>query len=214
MQFKDRIDAGKKLARLLGQFKNDSVVYALPRGGVVVAAQIARALGAHLDLVITRKIGHPYQNELAIAALTEDGHIIIDPYYKHLSKTDWFLQAVEEEEAEAKRRREKYLAGIKPIPCFGKTAILVDDGVATGLTLKSAIKQLKVSGKPKEIIAAIPVIPEEIARQLEKEEGVKIIALERTDQFLGSIGAYYRDFSQVPDEEVIDIMKKLRKRDL
>ena len=206
MQFIDRIDAGIKLARLLGQFKNNSVIYALPMGGVVVAAQIAKALNAPLDLVITRKIGHPYQSELAIAALTEDGHVIIDPSYKHLSKTDWFLQAVEEEEAEAKRRREIYFTGKKPISCHGnKIAILVDDGVATGLTLRSAIKQLKVSGQPKEIIAAIPVIPEEVARQLEKEEKVIIIALERTRQFLGSIGAYYRDFSQISDEEVIEL---------
>lgn len=215
MVFKSRREAGKKLVKLLGDYKNqNTVVYALPRGGVIVGAEIAKALDAPLDLIITRKIGHPNQPEMAIAAVSEDGYTIIDPSYKHLSGTGWFLESVKKEETEAKRRREKYLSGRKSISCNSKTAIIVDDGVATGLTLRSAVKQLKVSGSPKEIVAVIPVIPEEIARHFEKEAGIKIIALERTGQFLGSIGAYYQDFSQVPDEEVINIMKKLRKRDL
>lgn len=207
MQFKDRTDAGKGLAIRLHKFKNEEVVvYALPRGGVVVAAEIAKALGAPLDLIITRKIGHPYQNEMAIAAVSEDGHIVIDPAYKHLSKTSWFLEAVEKEEAEAKRRREIYLGGRKPIPCLGKIAILVDDGIATGLTLKAAVKELTLHFNPKKIITAVPVIPLEIDRELRADK-IEVVALEIPEVFLGAVGSYYQSFPAVSDEEVISLLK-------
>lgn len=207
MQFKDRTYAGKELAIRLHKFKGEeAVVYALPRGGVVVAAEIAKAIGAPLDLIITRKIGHPYQNEMAIAAVSEDGHIIIDPSYKHLSKTGWFLEAVEKEEAEAKRRRETYLKDKKPISCSGKIALLVDDGIATGLTIKAAVKELKLHYHPKKIIIAVPVVPSEIVRELEAD-GVEVIALKIPEDFLGAVGSYYQSFPAVSDEKVISLLK-------
>lgn len=201
MVFKSRSEAGKKLVKLLGDYKNqNTVVYALPRGGVVVGAEIAKALNAPLDLIITRKIGHPNQPELAIAATSENGILVIDPEYKQLTQTYWFTQALENEKSEAKRRREKYLKGKLPLLCDGKTAIIVDDGVATGLTLKAAIKEIR-KFNPKEIIIALPVIPDEVALEIEPEV-VRIVALERPVYFKGSVGAYFQDFSQVSDEEV------------
>lgn len=210
MVFKSRGEAGKKLVKLLGDYKNqNTVVYALPRGGVVIGAKIAKALGAPLDLIITRKIGHPNQPELAIAAVSENGNVVVNPEYKELTKTDWFLETEKSERAEAKRRREVYLKNRQPISCTAKTAIITDDGIATGLTLKSAIEQLKTYCQPKKIIIAVPVIPEDIARQFEKEKDISIISLERTGQFLGSVGAYYLDFSPVEDRDVMKIMREL-----
>ncbi|MBI2593955.1 phosphoribosyl transferase [Candidatus Daviesbacteria bacterium] len=207
MYFKDRVDAGKRLAGLLGQFKGKgSVIYALPRGGVVIGAEIAKALGAPLDLIITRKIGHPNQPELAIAALSEDGHLIIDPDFENLTHTSWFLEAVEKEKAEAKRRREVYLGGRKPISCLGKIAILVDDGIATGLTLKAAIQSLKYLYRPKKIVVAVPLAPLDIIRDLEKKEQVEVITVEVPKRPFGAIGMYYQNFSEVSDEEVVNLL--------
>lgn len=207
MYFKDRVDAGKRLAGLLGQFKGKgSVIYALPRGGVVIGAEIAKALGAPLDLIITRKIGHPNQPELAIAALSEDGHLIIDPDFENLTHTSWFLEAVEKEKAEAKRRREVYLGARKPISCLGKIAILVDDGIATGLTLKAAIQSLKYLYRPKKIVVAVPLAPLDIIRDLEKKEQVEVITVEVPKRPFGAIGMYYQNFSEVSDEEVVNLL--------
>lgn len=212
MYFKDRAYAGKKLARLLKRFESmDVVVYALPRGGVVVGAEIAKALHAPLDLIITRKIGHPNQSELAIAAVSENGQLVIDPQYQKLTRGSWFFKALEKEKAEAQRRREIYLKNKNPVSCKGKTAIIADDGIATGLTLRSAVKQLKSQYRPVSIIAAAPVIPEDIAQELEKE-GIVIAAVERTNRFRGSIGAYYKDFSQASDEEVIKLVSRSVKK--
>lgn len=209
MYFKDRIDAGKKLAGLLGQFKGkDAAVYALPRGGVVIGAEVARALGAPLDLIITRKIGHPNQPELAIAALSEDGHLIIDPDFENLTHTAWFIEAVEKEKAEAKRRREVYLGGRKPVSCLDKIAILVDDGIATGLTLKAAIQSLKYLFSPKKIIVAVPVAPLDIIREIEKTEQVDVVTIEVPEGPFHAIGLYYQNFSEVSDEEVVRLLSK------
>lgn len=206
MRFKNRSDAGKKLAKLLSKYlKMDCVVYALPRGGVITGAEVAKTLACPLDLVITRKIGHPNLPEYAIAAVSEKGELVINPNEVAQINPDWFESEVEKEILEAKRRREKYLQGKQSILTKDKVAILVDDGVATGLTLQAAIKEIK-KRDPKQIILAVPVIPMETAEQLQKEVD-KLIALEITDHFLGSIGAYYDDFTQVTDEEVIRLLQ-------
>lgn len=210
MYFKDRIDAGKKLAGLLGQFKGkDVVVYALPRGGVVVGAEIAKALNAPLDLIITRKIGHPYQKEYAIGAVAENGHSIFNKDIVLDIDEAYLTKEAETQKLEAKRRREVYLKGRKPVSCRGKIAILVDDGIATGLTIKAALQELKLHFKPTKIIVAVPVAPADIARELEIKEGVEFVAIEIAGAFLGAIGAYYQDFPPVEDEEVIKIMKEV-----
>jgi predicted phosphoribosyltransferase len=207
--FLDRVDAGKKLAGLLGQFKGkDAVVYALPRGGVVIGAEVAGALDSPLDLIITRKIGHPNQPELAIAAVSEDGHLIIDPGFENLTHSAWFLEAVEKEKAEAKRRREAYFNQKKPYSSRGKIAILVDDGIATGLTLKAAIQSLKYLFSPTKIVVAVPIAPLDIIRELEKTEQVEVITVEAPKGPFGAIGMYYQNFSAVSDEEVINLLSK------
>jgi len=204
--FKDRVEAGQKLALKLSDYKNKPVViYALPRGGVVLGAEIAKALGAELDLVIVRKIGHPYEPEYAIGVIAEDGDLILNPAeFKSLSK-NWLEDAKKREQEEAKRRREKYLGKKPKIDVADKIAIIVDDGVATGLSIELAVKEVKHK-KPKEIIVAVPVIPKDMAIKLEKEVN-KLIALSVEENYVGAVGAYYEYFPQVTDEEVIKLLK-------
>jgi len=204
--FKDRVEAGQKLALKLSDYKNKPVViYALPRGGVVLGAEIAKALGAELDLVIVRKIGHPYEPEYAIGVIAEDGDLILNPAeFKSLSK-NWLEDAKKREQEEAKRRREKYLGKKPKIDVADKIAIIVDDGVATGLSIELAVKEVKHK-KPKEIIVAVPVIPKDMAIKLEKEVN-KLIAFSVEENYVGAVGAYYEYFPQVTDEEVIKLLK-------
>ncbi len=207
MYFKDRAEAGKKLAELLSDFRGEhTVIYALPRGGVVVGSEIAKALHAPFDLIITRKIGHPNSSEYAIGAVAENGHSILNREETADIDPKWLKNEINKQQAEAKRRRLIYLAGKKPIPAKGKIAILVDDGIATGLTIMAAVQELREHYSPQKIIVAVPVGPTAIAKQLESME-VQFVALEIPEQFMGSIGYYYQDFSQVTDQEVVRLMK-------
>ena len=208
MNFENRMDAGRKLAALLKNFKGEgAVVYALPRGGVVLGAEIAKAIGAPLDLIITRKIGHPYQSEYAIGAVSENGHSVLNKEEVLEIDEKYLTEEAEKQKEEAKRRRLLYLGNRKPVPSKGKTAILVDDGIATGLTMKAAIKELKLHYHPKKIIVAVPVVPKDTAKELESQ-GVEVVAVDIPETFLGAIGSYYRDFSPVEDDEVIKILRK------
>lgn len=208
MYFQDRADAGRRLAGLLDKFKGqDAVIYALPRGGVVTAYEIAKEIQAPLDLIITRKIGHPYQPEYAIGAVAENGHSVFNKEEVAEIDENYLTSEAEKQKEEAKRRRKIYLAGRKSIPCKGKIAILVDDGIATGLTMKAAIKELQMHYYPSKIVVAVPVAPSETGEDL-KKMGVEFIAMNAEEVFLGSIGAYYQDFSSVEDEDVIKIMKE------
>lgn len=207
MYFKDRTDAGKQLAEKLTQYKGqDVIVYGLPRGGVVTAYEIAKKLKAPLDLIITRKIGHPYQPEYAIAALSENGKIVENK--RELAHVDheWFEEEVKAQHNEIQRRRTLYLKDLKPLPVKGKIAILIDDGIATGFTIEAAIRDVKYR-HPKKIIVAVPVAPLGISQKLEHEVD-KFVALDIPQYFLGGIGAYYGDFPQVSDEEVTYLMSK------
>jgi predicted phosphoribosyltransferase len=209
MYFKDRKDAGEKLAHILKKYKDkDVVIYALPRGGVVTAKEISRYLHAPLDLIITRKIGHPESPEYAIAATAENGHIVGEEGEIESVGREWLEKEMEKEKLEAKRRREKYLQGRETINVEGKIAILVDDGIATGLTMRVAIMELK-HRNPRKIVVAIPVIPTRTAEILGKEAD-EVVALDipPENEFLGAVGAYYNEFSQISDEEVMDILKK------
>ncbi len=206
--FKNRTDAGKKLGKLLEQFKGSNIViYALPRGGVVVAAEVAKMLNSPLDLIITRKIGHPSQPEYAIGAVAENGHSIFNKEEVSNVDKNYLTAEAERQKEEAKRRRRLYLGDRKPIQSAGETAILVDDGIATGLTIKAAIRELKSHYYPKQIIVAVPVAPAETAKDL-KEEGAEFVAVNLEKNFLGAIGAYYQNFSPVEDKDVIRIMKE------
>lgn len=204
--FADRSEAGRKLAEKLKKYRDrDVVVYALPRGGVVVGAEIAKRLHAPLDLIIVRKVGHPYNPEYALCALSENTHMVCNE--EELAEVDkkWFEVQVQNERREAKRRREVYLEGRKPIAAKGKIAIIVDDGVATGLTMFVAILEIKHQN-PKRIVVAVPVAPADTADQI-KSKVDEFVALEIPEIFLGAIGAYYKFFPQVSDEEVIKLMQ-------
>lgn len=206
MHFSNRVEAGRQLAKLLKKYQiQDSVIYALPRGGAVIGAEVAQALNAPLDLIITRKIGHPNQSEYAIGAVGENGQTVLNLEETAKISKQYVAAEVEKQRKEAQRRRDVYLTGRKPISYQGKTAIIADDGIATGLTMKAAVKELQAHYKPSKIIIAVPVIPAEVADEFEAD-GLEVIALIKPREFAGSIGAYYQNFDPVEDEEVIKIM--------
>lgn len=208
MHFRNRTEAGKLLAQTLAGYKHKNVVvFALPRGGVVVAVEIARSLNAPLGLIIARKIGHPLQPEYAIAATTESGKILGSSRELKSVDKDWLDAEIERQRLEARRRREEYLGNRKEIDARGKNAILVDDGIATGFTLRVAIEELR-QRKPAKIIVAVPVAAKMIA-DIIKKEADEFVALEVPEEyeFLGAVGAYYDNFYPVTDQEVISILE-------
>jgi len=206
MHFIDRYDAGHKLAEALRTYSSsDAVVYALPRGGVSLGFDVAKVLGAPLDLVITRKIGHPMNPEYAVCAVAEDGTMLCDEAEKISIDAEWLKYAVLAQQKEAARRRHVYLSKVKHIPAQGKTAIIVDDGIATGLTIRVAIQSIR-KDKPKKLVVAVPVAPHEVVEVLRKEAD-DVVVLEDAKDYVGAVGAYYSDFPQVSDEEVIDMLK-------
>jgi putative phosphoribosyl transferase len=178
-------------------------VYALPRGGVVVAAEIARALDVPLDLIVVRKVGHPFSAEYAIAAVAEDGHMVTNRAEVESIDKRWFNESVRAEQKEARRRRDLYTRGRAPIPAAGKTAIIVDDGLATGLTMFAAIQEVQHS-KPSRIVVAVPVAPPEIIEKLRTLVD-DVVAIHVIEDF-GAIGTFYVDFNQVTDSEVVELM--------
>lgn len=211
MRFTDRQDAGRRLAEALEKYRgSDVVVYALPRGGVVAGSEIARALGAPLDLIITRKIGHPLQPEYAIAAIGENGSMLDTARELEAADTRWLEEEKNRQQQEIGRRHKTYLGGREAIPAEGKIAILVDDGIATGLTMRVGILELK-HRHPEKIVVAVPVAPASIA-DLIRSEADELVALDipADSEYLGAVGAYYDDFPQVTDREVIGFLEKSR----
>lgn len=206
VRFRDRVEAGRKLAALLVKYKNQgAVVYALPRGGVPVAKEIARELDCPLDLVIIRKIGHPGNPEYALGAVTEDGQLVVDEKDLGMVDPEWFEAEKTRQMQEAKRRRELYLKGKEPLSPAGKIAILVDDGIATGSTMLVAVKKIKQEN-PRKVVVAVAVSPKETAHRFAGEVD-DFVAVTIPEIFWGAIGYYYDDFSQVSDEEVITMLK-------
>lgn len=208
MKFRDRTEAGILLSYRLEKYRGeDIVIYALPRGGVIAANEIAKHLHAPLGIVIAKKIGHPHNPEYAIAAIAENGHIIGEKNEMGSVSKEWLKEEIKKERIEAKRRRETYLAGGTGISAQGKVAILVDDGVATGLTIRVGIKELR-SQKPKKIIIAVPVIPESVALQIEGEvDELVALTIPPDNSYLGSVASYYEDFPQVSDKEVVAVLR-------
>ncbi len=207
--FKDRLDAGKKLAQALGQSKDvDGIVLGIPRGGIVVASEIANFLEFRLDIVIPRKLGAPDQPELAIGAISEDGTVLMNfDVIRRVGATEAYIK---EESArqltEIARRASAYRVGRPAIPLQDEDIILVDDGVATGATLKAAINYVK-NQNPRNLTVAIPVSPIQTIRELRAE--VDVICLSSPEIFY-AIGAFYSDFKQITDEEVIMHLQKKR----
>jgi len=208
MILKDRKEAGEKLAEKLKDLKDtQAIVYALPRGGVVVGHEIAQKLNLPLSLIITRKIGHQFNSEYAICAIAEDGHSICNEEEEKRADQEWLKEQFEKEREEARRRREVYLKDQPALYPKNNSVIIVDDGVATGLTIMLAIKEMRHEN-PVKIIVAIPVIPSDIAHEI-KNEVDELVALEIDENYAGAVGAYYEDFPQVGDDEVINLLKNI-----
>lgn len=206
--FLDRVDAGKKLAQALMPYNGQpAVVYALPRGGVVIGVEVAEALKIPLDLIIVRKIGHPLSPEYAIGAVTEDGDLVSNPQETVQLDPEWIASAVAEQTAEAQRRRRLYLKGRDSVDVRHKTAILVDDGLATGFTMEAAIRQLR-KRHPEKIVVAVPVAAADSASRI-RDEVDELVVTHMPGNGFGAIGSYYRRFEQVSDEEVIALMARV-----
>jgi putative phosphoribosyl transferase len=210
MPFENRSDAGRRLARALARYKDGSVVVlALPRGGVPVAAEVATALGAPLDLVLVRKIGYPPQPELAMGAVVDGSDPIIvrneDVIAMAGVSEAEFDEVCKRELAEIERRRIRYLGSRAPTEIRGRTAIVIDDGLATGATMRAALRALRKRG-PGKIVLAVPVAPSDTLEEI-RADADEIVCLEDYE-FFRAIGAYYSDFRQVTDEELISTLAR------
>ncbi len=204
-RFADRTDAGQLLAqRLLGMRLHAPVVLALPRGGVPVAREIANLLHAPLDVLLVRKIGTPGQPELALAAVVEGQPpdlVMYEPVRtEHQVTHDWLRKAMQTQLHEIERRRKLYLGGRAPLPVQGRTVILVDDGIATGTTMRAALLALR-KRSPGHIIVAVPVAPHGTHAMLSGDVD-HIVCLVQPPWF-EAISQCYEDFHQLADAEVI-----------
>ncbi len=209
-RFADRSDAGRQLAaRLLPLVLHKPVVYALPRGGVPVALEIARLLRAPLDLILVRKIGAPGAPELALGAIVDGANpqtVINEEVRRRSGADDIFLERARERElVELERRRVRYLGNRKQVNAAGHTAIIVDDGLATGATMKAAIIAMKRQGADK-VCVAIPVAPVEALAPIEEQADL-VICLHPAENFHG-VGAFYDDFHQLTDEETVGLLRQ------
>lgn len=208
MTFRDRREAGRKLARRLAQRGYvRPVVLALPRGGVPVAVEVARALGAPLDLVLVRKIGHPLQSELALGAIVDGDRpeFVVNPQLREVAAANpgYVATAQAEALAEIERRRRLYLGGRAPADVAGATAIVVDDGIATGATVRAALKALRRRNAARTVLA-VPVAPSDTLEELRAEVD-EVVCLQAAEHFM-SVGQFYGDFRQVDDAEVMRLL--------
>lgn len=207
MSFVDRKDAGKQLAEKLQNFKDtDAIVVAIPRGGVVIGKEIADVLDAPLSVVLVRKISHPYHAEYAIGAISEKGAPIYNQHELADVGPAWLEEAEESARQMIKRRRELYFGKRYKRPSLKhKTAIIVDDGMATGLSMQAAVQALRGEGADKVIIAVPAASPLSYATLRSKVDD--LIVLENPEEFMGAVGAHYINFEQVSDDEVYAILK-------
>jgi predicted phosphoribosyltransferase len=208
--FYDRTDAGRRLAKLLKRrIQGPCVVLAIPRGGVVVGYEVAKELGCPLDVVISRKVGAPAQPELAVGAVAEDGVVFVDEEIAGLVgvSRDYVERRAREELREVRRRAEEYRGGREMPDLSGKTVILVDDGLATGLTMMAAVHMARNKGAEK-VVVAVPVSPPETVAKLRRHAD-EVICLETPTNFY-AIGQFYERFDQLTDEETNSILRKSR----
>lgn len=203
--FADRREAGEELAEALREYqgRKDIMVVALPRGGVVVGRIVANALDVPLDIVVPRKIGFPGQEEYAIGAITETGEAVWNKAERARVSDEYVKQAMQQEQAEARRRLNAYRAGRQARDVKGKVVILVDDGIATGYTMRAAIATLRTE-QPMKIVLAVPLAPPETIEEFRGEVD-EVIVLQQP-RFFGAIGAHYQEFEQVDDETVVQLL--------
>lgn len=207
--FEDRADAGRQLAAKLGDYadRKDVVVIGLPRGGVVVAAEVAKALRAPLDIVVPRKLGYPGNPEYAIGALTEEGIAVMNPSFEAPGGSvpaEYLTRVMETEQREAQRRLKHYRGERASLDLEGKTAIVVDDGIATGATMRAAIVSARHKGA-KRVIVAVPVTARDSKNSIAGECD-DFIAVE-SPLFFGAVGAFYKSFPQTSDGEVVKLLR-------
>ncbi|HEU4550005.1 MAG TPA: phosphoribosyltransferase [Rhizomicrobium sp.] len=210
MLFRDRSDAGRKLAAALQEFRDrNCVILALPRGGVPVAAEVARSLRAPLDIVLVRKIGAPGHPELAVGSVVDgDVPIIVrDPELLRLTGTSQreFEEICARELAEGERRRKLYLGARAPLPLAGRTAIVIDDGLATGNTMRAALQAARQRG-PAELVMAVPVAPADTIARF-RDAADRTICLATPEPF-AAVGQFYADFAQTSDQDVIALLAR------
>lgn len=209
MNFRDRIDAGRRLANQLTDYANrtDVIVLGIPRGGVSVAFEVAAALHAPLDVFISRKLGVPWQEELAFGAVAGGGMRILDPEIVAASgiSNSEIERITAAARTEVERRERAYRGGRPPLNLEGKTVVLVDDGIATGSSIEAAIGALRQL-KPARIVIAVPVAPLSACNRLRRDVD-QLVCVLMPETFSG-IGEFYDDFSQVADAEVIELLRR------
>jgi len=209
--FRDRVDAGKALAGHLRKYagRPDVIVLALPRGGVPVGYEVAHALGAPLDVFIVRKLGVPGHEEYAMGAVASGGiRVLNDDAVRSLGLTTETVDRVTARELEELKRRERLYRGDRPEPDLkGRTVILVDDGLATGSTMKAAVKALAARG-PAGIVVAVPIAAADTCEALRRDVQEVVCAL--TPEPFHAVGLWYDNFSQTSDEEVHDLLERGR----
>lgn len=203
--FKDRIDAGKKLAEKLKKYqgKKDAIILALPRGGVVVGEEIARELKLPLDIIVTRKIGFPGQVEYAIGAVGQKSTVLSEA--AETVEKNYLDQEILNQRREIARRLKAYRGNKPELKIKNKTVILVDDGIATGLTMIAAIKEAKLQN-PKFIILAVPVASPDTVKKFKKMADELVIL--KTPEYFSAVGQFYDDFQQVTDKKVMDLLTR------
>ena len=210
--FSDRVEAGKRLTSAMRDFAGkNGIVLAIPRGGVVVGYEIAKALNLPLDVIIPRKIGAPANPELAIGAMTEDGTIILDDnLITYLGVQRDYIKAESERQKHEIERRLKLYRQNEPYPSLkGLDVVIVDDGIATGSTMKAALASVKNRGAST-VTVAVPVGPPSTIKEL-KKQAARVVCL-YTPEYFQAIGQFYTDFNQTTDEEVIQLLKQSKQK--
>ena len=208
---KDRVEAGKRLASAVKSVGKDAIILGVPRGGVVVGFEVAQALCVPLDIIVTKKIGAPENPELAVGAVAEDGTYILDEdiLRQIYVPKEYIAEEVERQKQEIQRRLIRYRGDV-PYPTLkNREVVVIDDGVATGSTLKAALRLLRGKGA-KTVVVAVPVGPPETIRELRKLAD-RVVVLFTPEPFY-AIGQFYVDFSQTSDKEVIELLRRNREK--
>lgn len=212
-EFRDRAEAGRRLARALADYADENpVILALPRGGVPVAYEVARALGAEMDLLFVRKLGAPGYAELGIGAVVDGANpqlVLNEDVMRQLAPSPNYIQSeMRRQLALIEERRKLYTSGRPPVPVKNRTVIVIDDGVATGGTVRAALKGIRKNG-PARLVLAVPVAPADSLALL-RNECDELVCLESPSPFY-AVGAHYEDFTQTEDDEVIQLLRETQR---